>query len=192
MAKKSIFKELADKMIDDESKKKIKKAYNELKKECNVLLDEAGIKTAKEEKKTTKVKKVSQNETLKKEEKTEDIKIKKLKENVSIIFCFEILISMSIFSFAMVNFIEGNVIEGLFLIWIIPFMIFITILLCLKYANLKFSDHLKFLTDKMSNKTNAIIKKLEKIVKSDAFILTVFMIWAVVFMIIMFAFVSTE
>ena len=179
MSKKSFLKKVVDEMLNNDSMQNIKQSYNVLKKECDVFVDEIGIKNKK--------KKIEKNlkSSISKNINPNDIKKAKLKENLSLIFCFNIFICLMCLSFAMVNFLDDNIMLGNLFIILIPTITITIIMLCLRYANLTLKNHLKFLINKLNKKTNSIIKKIKKIFNNDIFIITIVAIIEIIFMISM-------
>ena len=56
---------------------------------------------------------------------------------------------------------------------------------CLKYANLKFKNHLIYLKNRISKKTNNTIDKIKKIITNENVLITIFIIFSISFFILM-------
>lgn len=176
MPKKNIFKKFVDEMLDDESKQNLKQSYNDFKKKYDGFIDEISCE---------KQKKQFSKKTTDKSKKQNDTKIEKLKEMLPLIIFYIIFIWIICFSFAMTNFLDGNILLGIIFILLIPTITLTITMICLKYVNLTLKHQIKILINKIIKIKNIIIEKTKKLFNNEIFIISIIAIMEILFMILM-------
>ena len=160
---------MAFKLISEREKRKIKKSAKELKESVDGLLEDLGIKSKQNKTKT-------EEEIIKENQEKE---AKKIGDNCFIVSYFAFNAAILCVIFAMVQFTSNNLLLGVLLLLLIPIIIILAIFICLKISKTTFKEHI-----------DKIRKKIKKVVESDAFLITMLIIFLVAFAIVMLIIVS--